>query len=710
MITAALLQAALEIMGLVAGPDHRPVAGALVIAGDLRTTTDGQGRFRLLVPDGGARELRISAPGLEPQTRQGLPGAPITVLMEKEAASATVVVSEGSSYTSQEGSASTLSRIDIYTTPGAAADVFQAAKSLPGVSNASEGAELFVRGGKPEEVGIYLNGGHLTRPFHHPNTQGGIFSSVDTALVTKLDFIPGGFSARYGDALSAVLDISTEVDTPSRTTSLLLTVPTQGLAADRPMGDGLLRTSLRHSDPILLDKWYGLAPTFDESPISNDGQVNFQAPLGQGRLSATVLISQDHLAVETTIANARDLYRNRSQSAYGALELTQAMGERTSLLFAVSHSRFNQTWSFNHWGIRQEEHGTFLRMEGCFQLAEGQNLQGGLDRDSTALSPQGQVPYDLSNWNPEAPARTFTYGFEGTRQGAYLTWKSLLSPRWGLSVGGRTDHYSLAHESTRDLRATLSFLLREGLTLRVAGGSFHQIPLLTQLDPHAGNPGLRVLRATHALAALDAAWKAGPGNWNLRLEAYRKDYDHLVEEDPLLRYASTGRGYAQGLDLLIKGQTSNWRGWIGYGYLDTARREGKQHVEGPVPTSVPHNVTVVSTHTLTPGWELGASFRYASGAPVTPILGGLPDPKGGFDPILGPAYSDFLPAYGRGDLRLTHFFPWGKVRCVVFGEVMNLLNRHNVAAYTYPPDYGHRGVNESYFSRRILVVGASLGW
>jgi hypothetical protein len=217
------------------------------------------------------------------------------------------------------------------------------------------------------------------------------------------------------------------------------------------------------------------------------------------------------------------------------------------------------------------------------------------------------------------------------------------------------------------------------------------------------------MRATHALASLDAAWK-GSLDWNLRLEAYRKDYDHLVVDDPALRYVSSGRGYAQGLDLLLKAARPGWRGWIGYGYLDTVRKEGKQPRLGPVPTSVPHNLTVLSSHSLAPGWELAGTFRYASGSPVTPVLGATKDPRGGWDPIQGPPYSDRLPVYHRVDLRLTRLFHRRGVTCVVFGEVMNLLARHNAASYAYSADFRERHIHESYFSRRILVAGASLSW
>lgn len=707
MLAAALLQAALELTGVVLGPGGKPLPGARIEAAGRTVRADAKGRFAL--PAKGPVDLRISATGMVPQVRRARPGEPVWVLLEPVPQEATVEVVEGSGYSSEEGTTTTLTRQEIYTTPGAAADVMQAAKGLPGVSNTSEGAELYVRGGRPDEVGIWLNGGRLSHPFHHPTTQGGIFSSVDTALVTKVDFIPGAFSARYGDALSAVLDISTDQPAKAATNTLLLDLAGQGFMFQRPVGPGLLRASVRHADPVLLDKWWGLAANFDESPVSYDYQLNWQQDLAGGRLLVTGLFSRDHLATTITIANLNDVYLNRSDVDFGSVLWTGTVGGKVGLLLQAAADRSNVAWTFNRWGLAQEGATRSGRVEATLPLGEGRTLEAGVDLDRQRLESSGTVPFDLTNWNPDAQARTFAFGYDAARTGAYATVRWLFGPRWGLSLGGRQDHYALEGETTHDVRATLSWLVQEGVTVRFAGGSFHQAPALTELDPHAGNPALRVLRADHVLASLDAAWTRGAA-WNLRLEVYRKDYGDLVVQDPVLNYVSTGRGYAQGVDLLVKATTPAWRGWIGYGYLDTRRREDTQLALGPVPTSVPHNITAVSIHTLAPGLELGATFRYASGAPVTPVLGALPNPGGGWDPVDGPMYSDRLPAYGRLDLRLTKLFTWKGGQWVTFAEVMNLLDRHNVSAYSYTPDYSERSRTESYFSRRILVAGVSLTW
>jgi len=709
VIAAAILQAALELTGTILTPQGKPFPGALVEAGAVRAKTDAKGHFKLRLAAPGAVQVRISAPGMESLVRTGKAGEPLWAMLEPMAREATVEVVEGSGYSSEEGATSTLSRLEVYTTPGAAADVMQAVKGLPGVSNTTEGAELYVRGGKPDEVGIWLNGGHLVHPFHHPTTQGGIFSAVDTALVTNVEFIPGAFSSRYGDALSAVMDIATEQSTYAPSRTLLVTIPTQGFSFDQTVGSGLVRASARQSDTVLLDKWYGLAQNFDEEPISDDGMVNWQQPLLDGKLSILGLYSRDHLATTVPIANLTDTYSNHSETRFASLKWSGTLAEKAGLNVELSEDASHIYWNFNRWHLDQVERTVYDRVELSVPWGQGQSLEGGTDGDHTRMTPTGMVPLDLTNWNPASAPRVFTYGFNADRTGAYLTWRSLLSSRWGLSLGGRVDHYRLEGETTHDVRGTLSWLVREGVTVRVAGGSFHQGPPLTEVDPYAGNGLLKVMRSTHVLTSLDATWTRA-WTWNCRVEVYRKDYDHLVVQDATWGYASTGRGYAQGVDLLLKASTSGWRGWIGYGYLDTRRKEDTQPVLGPVPESIPHNFTALSSSTLAPGWEWATTLRYASGAPYTPVEGATPDPNGGFDPLNGTPFSTRLPAYLRVDSRLTHQFTWGPTRWAAFGEVMNLLDRHNVSSYAYTPDYGARIANDSYFSRRILVAGASIQW
>jgi len=83
-------------------------------------------------------------------------------------------------------------------------DINNALQFLPGVITMNELTnELNVRGGNPDQNLVLLEGIPVYYPFH----LFGLASAFNTDMVGEAHFSPGGFSARYGNRLSSVLDI-----------------------------------------------------------------------------------------------------------------------------------------------------------------------------------------------------------------------------------------------------------------------------------------------------------------------------------------------------------------------------------------------------------------------------------------------------------------------------------------------------------------------
>ena len=97
--------------------------------------------------------------------------------------------------------------LDVVRTPGAAADLMRALQTLPGVAQVDEGAGLYVRGGDTSEVLVLLDDAVVFHPYRQETPGGGLFGSVEPFLLEGVSFATGGFSAKYGNALSAVLDM-----------------------------------------------------------------------------------------------------------------------------------------------------------------------------------------------------------------------------------------------------------------------------------------------------------------------------------------------------------------------------------------------------------------------------------------------------------------------------------------------------------------------
>lgn len=85
-------------------------------------------------------------------------------------------------------------------------DVMSSIKTLPGVGFAGGwNAQPSIRGGYPEEMGSVLDGIYIMFPFHW----GGAYSIFNPAMVSSVKMSHGIFSARYGRAMSGLLEVNT---------------------------------------------------------------------------------------------------------------------------------------------------------------------------------------------------------------------------------------------------------------------------------------------------------------------------------------------------------------------------------------------------------------------------------------------------------------------------------------------------------------------
>ena len=75
---------------------------------------------------------------------------------------------------------------------------------LPGVQTTSDfSSALYVRGSTPDQNLIMLDGIVVYNPYH----LGGIFSTFNTDAIKEADFHAGGFPARHGGRMGAILNV-----------------------------------------------------------------------------------------------------------------------------------------------------------------------------------------------------------------------------------------------------------------------------------------------------------------------------------------------------------------------------------------------------------------------------------------------------------------------------------------------------------------------
>lgn len=713
---------AAAVRGTVVDGAGKPIEYATVAVPALKrgAATDEQGRFTLDLPPG-RHVIEVSQLGYErarvtvavsdsaPAVRVTLRDEPIPLSEVRVTASAFGKVGKS------EGA--TLRRMQVLTTPGGAGDLFQSLRTLPGINAPNEGAAVYTRGGPPDETLIRLDGGDMGHPYHYEGSSGGLFSSLDTYMLRSAFFSSGGFSAKYGGVLSGVLDIETQDPLNLRTVSVGANLAGGGASATWalvPDRLSIIATS-RLSDPRLLFRLYGTSHDYELTPRGTDEAAKLlwrYSPTG--RLALLYLDWRDRTRLTVDYLGFHTGYAEDSRSQLGAIQFSDAIGGVLALRGQVSGQYWQNNWAFGPFGGANSERNGQANLDATWSLGARHELGFGFNLRRSDAEIDGTEAADSTDYAAGAPARHYGSRPRQDYPGAYVEDKLRV---WGpvyATLGARADYASNADDWEVDPRAALAWRIDSRQTLRLATGRYHQPVLAQYRDPVYGNPRLEPMEAEHWIAGYE--WSSE--HTDVRVETFRKNYHHLITNDAATFYANDGFGFARGVDVFLQGNLKWLSGWMSYGYLDTRRKEFSDPRLLPSVYGVRHSITLVANWQYNPVWSLGARYTGSTGTPYTPVIGATFDPaRDIWHPVFAENQSGLLPAYNRLDLRLLRLFalpaglglPASSV-CVAYCEGLNILDIHNVLDYSYSADYSQRYPQDSYFSRRLLVVGFGLSW
>ena len=713
---------AVVVTGNVVDEKGKPVEYCTVSLPGLKrgAATDDQGRFTLDLP-AGRHLIEVMQLGYErARVTLDVGEAPATLrvrLKEEPIPLAEVSVTASAFGKVGKGEGATLRRMEVFMTPGGAADVFQSLRTLPGINAPNEGAAVYVRGGPPDETLIRLDGGEMGHPYHYEGASGGLFSSLDTYMLRSAFFSSGGFSAKYGGVLSGVLDIETQDPLNLRTISAGANLAGGGTSTSWAIVPDKLSFigAYRVGDPRLLFRLYGSTNDYEVTPRGTDGTGKLLWRYsGSGRASLLYLDSRDRTQLNVDHLNTRASYAERGRTQMGVMQFSDVIGGRLVLKGQLAGQYWQRDWLFAEFGGGESERNTQANLDATWALGSRHEVGFGMNLRRRRAEIDGLEAADSTDYTSGAPARHFVSRPEVDYPGFYLEDKMRV---WGplyATLGARADHASSSGQWTVDPRAALALRMDEHQTVRLATGRYHQLPRAKHLDPVYGNPRLGPMRADHVIAGYE--WTSDHSN--VRLEAYRKSYRDLVTNDAATFYANDGHGYATGVDAYVKGNVKWLSGWVSYGYLDSKRKEFSNPRQVPSTYGVRHSVTVVSTYQYNSAWSVGSRYSASSGRPFTPVVSASYDAgRDLWRPRFAEDNSDQLPTYHRLDVRLTKLFSMPKGLglpassvCVAYCEGLNVLGIENVLDYTYNEDYSERRIQDSYFSRRMLVAGFGLSW
>jgi hypothetical protein len=578
-----------------------------------------------------------------------------------------VVINAGTIAASDERTVAILKPLDIVTIAGGQADIAGAIQTLPGVQrNGGDVTGLMVRGGDVTEATVIVDGTVAQDAFFSavPGiAQRSRFSPFD---FKGTSFSSGGYSARYGQAMSSILDLETQ-DLPEKST-LNTGANFAGVYAGGAvlMGENAIEINAAYNN---LTPYYLIARTnntYYYKPQGGSASARWISKLGdKGYFKMNM--QYNYYKVGVTIPNPD----SANQLINFGLQNENIMISASYKYYITPKLKFFSDFGYSYnedniqWGsfaVLRKDDRLQGRAEIEYQPVNQFNLLAGVEVQRYFYS----IVYD-----------TLSGQFYETMPAAYIeaNWKPVA---WfGIKLGARGEYSALLNKFNGAPRASLAFRTGKQGQISAAGGMFYQsAPSQYLLEGYRPNFQL----AVHYM--LNYQWIRD--DRTLRVEAYYKNYYDLIREQGLpydpnpyrwdFGYVNnSGSGYARGIDFFWRDKKSikNFDYWISYSYIDT-RRLYQNYLAKVTPDYIsPHDLNIILKYFIDKiNTNISVSYFYASGRHY-------------YNPNETSFFEYKAPDYHNLAATISYLLTLKKVFMVFYVSGDNIINHHNILGYRY---------------------------
>ena len=691
--------------------DGRPVEGVTVKVSNYKVVTLKDGSFAFTSLSPGTHKINFTRYGYASQSykvRLGMEGLTLDVSL-----TALPIHFPGITVTGERPEAVPTSQIRVpqeeaKTVPGVARDAFRVLQTLPGVATPTDFAGwLFVRGGDASENLYLMDGGEVPLPYHLL----GVESVVNQDALGSLSFSSGGFSARYGDRLSAVVDIknrepgeevakaSLDLISASGTYDFRLTPGNAFLIAGRrnyldlflKKADIAGSTALPYFADILA-KWscrFG-HHTFSLSELRTRDGTEVDVPVDATTAQGNVLKNNDTLTIHTESAS--------NLLAFCWTYRKPGFEHALSAFLGNSHERFRGALEDAEWHDIKNDQRLGAREEVSLSPLPPAKVRIGLEIQGEKVDADRMRPENFLAFSGEII--TFKKKASSSRIGPYVETEHAVAG-FTAQAGQRLDYNTAANRGVLSPRVKVSKEFPWG-KLYLAWGRFAQFASPEYLALGAKEPA----EAKHYVLG----WEKARGPSSLRVEAYHKPMNHLISYHSGKGIGNSGWGRSSGIEVFARRERE--KGLSGWASLALSRSERVDLGDSLLSrfwADQPVIANLVLNYGLSSRTRLGLRYRGSSGPTSTPIVGRTYDARDHtWYPVYGPRNSERLSSYQRLDLRVERKMRWLGLPLTLYGEVLNLSNHQNLQGYIYSSHYSERA--PFYMIPRLPFFGLEASW
>ena len=586
-------------------------------------------------------------------------------------------------------------------------DLLRGLQLLPGVQSASDfSSGLYVRGGGPDQTGIFLDQARLYNPSH----AFGLFSTFNPDAVKDVTLYKGAYPAQYGGNLGAVLDVQNRDGNRRRfSTSGGISLISSRLLAEGPLGSGswMLAGRRTYIDPLLravrkrADEFTGLGYHFYDI----NGKLNTQLT-DRDNLMVSFYGGEDDLNLAIQEGDDRlsfgMLWGNQTVTGRWTHVFSPQLYSRLIALYSEYHSRITVDLLDLPLAIDNKVREVTLKSDFDYFASDRHTLRSGAD-----------LSFYRFNYGSQFDEYKSTLSTKPFLLNSYIQDDWQLSSLTEAQLGVRAAYYSDGSDLAVNPRFSLRHFLQDNVRIKLAGGTYRQYLQLVSSEGFSGadtwvplddtvDPG----RSWHVITGLE--WDASK-SYSLSTEAYYTDLSNLVSvnqdaeenrEDLTSKelFHTGGTGYATGLEFFLEKRSGQLTGWLGY-TLGWTRRTfdqidyGRSH---PPKYDRRHDLSLTATYRFAPAcstcghWILTTNFVYGTGQAYTPAAARytLTDPAAEepVDRLLAARRnSGRLLPYHRLDLGVRRTLTLFGQHAEIYLQIANAYNRRNEWFIQYDP-------------------------
>ena len=700
-----------------------PGTNVLIVGTQLGTATDAEGKFSIPKVPVGNYTLEFRIIGYEHLRKTDVIVKSERSTIVQAELKMTTVETQGVEITGgyfpqseeQPTSLVNFSYEEIRRAPGSAGDISRILMGLPSLAKVNDQSNsLIVRGGSPLENGFFVDNIEIPNINHFPaqGSSGGPIGLLNVDFINNVSFYTGGFSSKYGDRLSSILDISfregnrEEIDAQAE-----LSFAGIGAVAEGPLfsKNGSWLISARRSYVDLLLHAVGAEGV---AVRYGDYQGKFMYDLNANNSIELLAISgYDHSDTDKDqgeiIYGSNNVWENTVGINWKSL-WGKGGYSNTSLGYTTTEYRddFYETGS-DIYLIRNRsiERAVSLRSVNFVRLSEAQRIEFGVEVKHPFHSYNNFLAATTDALGGNVPSLSINKNVSANSIGAFVSFIWNPINELTTTTGLRFDYNSYNKNSHISPRISLLYKIDELTSITGASGIFYQALPLNILAQNVENRKLRDPIAYHYVLGVNRLLTE---NTQLTLEFYDKEYDNFpldpsspslfIIDEQMYRYGSflnhstlvdNGRADARGIELMIQKKLAQDVYGLLSGSYSKTRYEGFDLIWRDRVFDNLFMVSVEGGYKPNDEWEFSMRWIYAGGPPYTPFdeAASKLQNAGVYDPsrINGARQADYHSLNVRFDKR----FHFAHSNFIFYLSIWNLYNRQNVASY-----YWNKNTNE----------------